>query len=88
MASETTNSQLTKREADVFEAFKYLDKTRGTPTQTELAMFLKCHPATVNRAIGRLEEKGCMGATKVKKNRSARSYRVTNFRRAKKAVRQ
>lgn len=84
MAQSQQTPNLNERDVQVFEAFKYLNKTRGTPTQSELASFLGCGTATVNRAIKRLKQSGDIGADTVNTNNSPRSYRVTNFRRSRK----
>jgi DNA-binding MarR family transcriptional regulator len=80
--SQAITKILTDTELRVFEAMRYLDRTRPkSPTQTEVAKFLECDPSTVNRAISGLEEKGAIETERGNKYRSRRTYRIFNLKR-------
>jgi DNA-binding MarR family transcriptional regulator len=84
----TMQEILTERELEVFEAIKFLAKTRkDASTQAEIAEFIGCGQRTVGRAMDGLERKGYIDSEVARENRRPRSYRITKFQRTRKNAR-
>jgi DNA replication protein DnaD len=87
MAVNIKSRKLNDRELEVFQAFKQFARTQPeTPSQSEIAKFLKCSIGTVNKAIKGLVAKGYLDVDVPKEsNCSPRSYQIANFQRFRNA---